>query len=55
MTFGSRYLMEIEVSTKATLGLVLSGGGARGIAHIGVIDALRSHGLEPDSIAGSNY
>jgi NTE family protein len=42
------------VSSKATLGLVLSGGGARGIAHIGVIDALRSHGLEPDAIAGSS-
>jgi len=42
------------MSSKATLGLVLSGGGARGIAHIGVIDALRSHGLEPDCIAGSS-
>jgi hypothetical protein len=42
------------VSTKATLGLVLSGGGARGIAHVGVIDALRSHGLERDVIAGSS-
>jgi len=42
------------VTAKATLGLVLSGGGARGIAHIGVIDALRSQGLEPDSIAGSS-
>jgi NTE family protein len=42
------------VSARATLGLVLSGGGARGIAHIGVIDALRSHGLEPDCIAGSS-
>jgi predicted acylesterase/phospholipase RssA len=44
----------IEMSAKATLGLVLSGGGARGIAHIGVIDALRSHGFEPDCIAGSS-
>jgi NTE family protein len=34
--------------------LVLSGGGARGIAHIGVIDALRSRGIEPDCIAGSS-
>jgi NTE family protein len=42
------------VSAKATLGLVLSGGGARGIAHIGVVDALRSHGLEPDAISGSS-
>jgi predicted acylesterase/phospholipase RssA len=42
------------VGAKATLGLVLSGGGARGIAHIGVIDALRSHDIEPDAIAGSS-
>ena len=42
------------MSAKATLGLVLSGGGARGIAHIGVIDALRSHDLVPDFIAGSS-
>lgn len=38
----------------ATLGLVLSGGGARGIAHIGVIDALRSQGIAPDAIAGTS-
>ena len=42
------------MTAKATLGLVLSGGGARGIAHIGVIDALRSRGIEPDFIAGSS-
>jgi len=42
------------MSIRPTLGLVLSGGGARGIAHVGVIDALRSHGLEPDFIAGSS-
>ncbi len=42
------------MSVRPTLGLVLSGGGARGIAHVGVIDALRSHGLEPDCIAGSS-
>lgn len=42
------------MSDKPTLGLVLSGGGARAIAHIGVIDALRSHDLEPNFIAGSS-
>ena len=35
-------------------GLVLSGGGARGLAHIGVIRALREHGLPIDSIAGTS-
>jgi len=42
------------MSARPKLGLVLSGGGARGIAHVGVIDALRSHGLAPDLIAGSS-
>jgi NTE family protein len=48
------HLEKREMRKKPTLGLVLSGGGARGIAHIGVIDALRSHGLEPDFIAASS-
>jgi len=34
--------------------LVLSGGGARGIAHIGVIEELEKQGLEIKSIAGTS-
>jgi len=34
------------------IGLVLSGGGARGIAHLGVLKALEEHGLKPDVISG---
>lgn len=34
--------------------LVLSSGGARGLAHIGVIEALEAHGYEITSIAGSS-
>jgi NTE family protein len=34
--------------------LVLSGGGARGIAHIGVIEELEKHGLEIISISGTS-
>lgn len=34
------------------LGLALSGGGARGFAHVGAIRALEEHGLRPDVIAG---
>lgn len=34
------------------LGVCLSGGGARGFAHIGAMRALRELGLEPDIIAG---
>ena len=39
---------------KVKLGLVLSGGGVRGIAHIGVIKALSEHGIEPDVVSGSS-
>ena len=34
--------------------LVLSGGGAKGIAHIGVLAALDSLGIRPDLIVGSS-
>lgn len=34
--------------------LVLSSGGARGVAHIGVIEALLKHGYEITSVAGSS-
>ena len=34
------------------IGLALSGGGARGFAHLGVIKALNEHGIYPDIISG---
>lgn len=36
------------------VGLVLSGGGSRGVAHIGVLRALGEHGVEVDCIAGAS-
>ena len=36
------------------VGLVLSGGGAKGIAHIGVIKALEENGIPVDCIAGTS-
>jgi NTE family protein len=36
------------------LGLVLSGGGARGLAHIGVLRALEESGIHPDIITGAS-
>jgi NTE family protein len=36
------------------IGLVLSGGGMRGMAHIGVIRALEEHGIVPTHIVGSS-
>lgn len=36
------------------IGLVLSGGGIRGMAHIGLLKALKEHDIEPTQIAGSS-
>jgi NTE family protein len=36
------------------IGLVLSGGGARGFAHLGVIQALNESGIFPDVISGTS-
>lgn len=39
---------------KYKLGLVLSGGGARGFAHLGVIKAMNEYGIKPDIISGTS-
>jgi len=36
------------------IGLVMSGGGARALAHLGVLDELRAAGLEIDRFAGTS-
>lgn len=36
------------------LGLILSGGGARALAHVGVIEALTAHGVQIDAIGGTS-
>ncbi len=41
-------------SKKQTVSLVLGSGGARGYAHIGVIEELLAHGYEIKSISGSS-
>ena len=42
------------VEKKYKTGLVLSGGGARGFAHLGVIQALNEAGIFPDVISGTS-
>ena len=37
-----------------SIGLVLSGGGAKGIAHIGVIQALEDNDIPIDYITGTS-
>ncbi|HPE55486.1 MAG TPA: patatin-like phospholipase family protein [Bacteroidales bacterium] len=36
------------------IGVVLSGGGAKGIAHIGILKAMEEEGLRPDFITGTS-
>src|SRR4051794_21698675 len=40
--------------TGRSLGLVLSGGGARALAHLGVIEVLAAEGLEFDRVGGTS-
>lgn len=39
---------------KYPLGIAFSGGGARGIAHIGVLKALEEHDIYPDIVSGTS-
>jgi len=36
------------------LGIALSGGGVRGVAHAGVLAALAEHGVAPDCVSGTS-
>src|ERR1700720_3431088 len=41
-------------SQRPRIGLVLSGGGAKGLAHIGILKAIDSAGLKIDYITGTS-
>ena len=43
-----------KVKNRPTIGLVLSGGGAKGFAHIGAIKLLEECGIKPDYITGTS-
>ena len=43
-----------QQTERPKVGLVLSGGGAHGIAHLGVIKVMEEAGLRPDYIAGTS-
>lgn len=47
-------LLRIDLLFGQSVGLVLSGGGAKGLAHIGVIKALEENGIPIDYIAGTS-
>lgn len=42
------------MNSRYKIGLTLSGGGAKGIAHIGVISALTENNIHPEIISGSS-
>ncbi|MEZ2413757.1 patatin-like phospholipase family protein [Muriicola sp. E247] len=46
--------MDATKLQKKTIGLVLSGGGVRGMGHIGMLKALKEHGIEPSVVSGSS-
>ena len=41
-------------STRPKIGVTLSGGGAKGFAHIGILQAIDSAGLKVDYITGTS-
>ena len=45
-------MISTEINDK--LGIVLSGGGARGIGHVGVLKALEEHGINPHFVSGAS-
>ena len=47
-------LIKMTAQEQHDYGICLSGGGALGYAHIGVLQALHEHGIEPKIIAGSS-
>ena len=44
----------VNQKRKPKIALVLGSGGARGYAHIGVIDVLEQNGIRPDMIVGTS-
>lgn len=44
--------LRVQTEKQYNLGVVLSGGGAKGFAHIGAMKSLAENGLHPDIISG---
>jgi len=48
------FLIFTTVASAQSVGLVLGGGGAKGLSHIGVIKALEEHNIPIDYVAGTS-
>jgi NTE family protein len=46
--------MNLESLKNKSIGLVLSGGGVKGIAHIGLIQALNEYGIQTSYVSGTS-
>lgn len=51
---GNNLHAQYQAAQKPKIGLVLSGGGAKGLAHIGVLRVLDEAGITPDYISGTS-
>jgi NTE family protein len=47
-------MKKMKLLHKPQLGIALSGGGARGLSHIGVLKALEKANIQPDFLAGTS-
>lgn len=48
------FLLTLQLTAQDKVGLVLSGGGAKGLAHIGVIKALEENNIPIDYVSGTS-
>ena len=53
-TIASLFSQETEQSNPKKIGLVLSGGGAKGFAHIGALKVIEEAGVKIDYIGGTS-
>jgi NTE family protein len=54
ITLGAVHLNGQDIRVRPKIGVALSGGGAKGLAHIGILKAIDSAGLKIDYITGTS-
>ncbi len=52
--FITSIILCIEICNAQSVGVVMSGGGAKGLYHIGMLEALEEHGVPIDYVAGTS-